>query len=168
MFLSRRNWKGCLPDFAQAEQVINQGCALIYQLPGDVKNASLGHSSSNQCMICMEIHATLSFTTLCCTTLVTHTSYVLFEVVLLPFTPWVAMTALKLSPSTRSLYLFFPLCSSMWMTALATSGIPCTTISQIKKTANSIKKKPREVFFNPGKKWPFYFQHNQFCNLQQC
>lgn len=56
-----------------------------------------------------------------------RTSYVLLEVVRLPLTPCVAMTARMLSPSTRSLYLFLPLCSSMWMTARATSGIPCTT-----------------------------------------
>lgn len=55
------------------------------------------------------------------------TSYVLLEVVRVPFTPWVAMTARRLSPSTRSLYFSFPLCSSMWMTARDTSGMPCTT-----------------------------------------
>lgn len=66
-----------------------------------------------------------------------HTSYVLFEVVLLPFTPCVAMTALKLSPSTRSLYLFLPLCSSMWMTARATSGIPWTTTFQVRNENKS-------------------------------
>lgn len=55
------------------------------------------------------------------------TSYVLLEVVRVPSTPWVAMTARRLSPSTRSLYFSFPLCSSMWMTALDTSGMPCTT-----------------------------------------
>lgn len=55
------------------------------------------------------------------------TSYVLLEVVRVPFTPCVAMTARRLSPSTRSLYFSFPLCSSIWMTALDTSGMPCTT-----------------------------------------
>lgn len=47
----------------------------------------------------------------------------LLEVVWVPFTPWVAMTARRLSPSTRSLYFSFPLCSSMWMTARDTSGM---------------------------------------------
>lgn len=61
------------------------------------------------------------------TSAVSSTSYVLLEVVRVPFTPWVAMTARRLSPSTRSLYFSFPLCSSMWMTARDTSGMPCTT-----------------------------------------
>ncbi len=56
-----------------------------------------------------------------------HTSYVLLDVVLLPLTPCVAMTALRLSPSTSSLSFCLPLCSSMWMTARATWGMPWTT-----------------------------------------
>ena len=52
------------------------------------------------------------------------TSKVLLDVVWVPFTPAVAITFLRLSPSTKSLYLVAPLFSSMWITARDTDGTP--------------------------------------------
>ena len=60
-------------------------------------------------------------------------SAVLLDVVAVPFTPLVAMTACRLSPSTKSLYFCTPPFSSMVITALDTEGIPCKTIKDSEK-----------------------------------